>query len=49
VRTRNAEKSMEWIIVIHGVHNANGRRLVVDLVTENYLKFKQKDKNINQE
>lgn len=41
VRTRNAEKFTVWIIAIRGAHSANGRRHAVDLVNENYLKFKQ--------
>lgn len=36
VRTKSAERCTAWIIVTHGALNANGRRHVVALVTENY-------------
>jgi hypothetical protein len=35
-RTKNAERSMAWIIAKIGAHNASGRRRVAALVTENY-------------
>lgn len=36
VRTRSVERSTAWIIAIHGVRSASGRRLAAVLVTENY-------------
>lgn len=40
VKIKNVAKFMVWKEKNYGAHNANGRRLAVDLVTEKKLNFK---------